>query len=157
MIEQILAFFTLDIIYLWLNFGVLPFWFVLIFFPQSKICKIFVTSIFPLLILAMINVYLIFEIYKTGYNLLDNFNLYLGFNELKDLFLDKNFIILFWIHFLSINLFCGSWIVSDSRNFNASKILIFFPLIVTYFVGPLGVIIYWIMRIFLAKSISLYD
>jgi len=157
MIEQILAFFTLDIIYLWLNFGVLPFWFVLIFFPQSKICKIFVTSVFPLLILAVINVYLIFQIYKTGYNLLDNFNLYLGFNELKDLFLDKNFIILFWIHFLSINLFCGSWIVSDSRNFNASKILIFFPLIVTYFVGPLGVIIYWIMRIFLAKSISLYD
>ena len=157
MIEQILTFFTLDIIYLWVNFGVLPFWFVLIFFPQSKICKIFVTSIFPLLILAVINVYLIFEIYKTGYNLLDNFNLYLGFNELKDLFLDKNFIILFWIHFLSINLFCGSWIVSDSRNFNASKILIFFPLIVTYFVGPLGVIIYWIMRIFLAKSISLYD
>ena len=157
MIEQILAFFTLDIIYLWLNFGVLPFWFILIFFPQSKICKIFVTSVFPLLILAVINVYLIFQIYKTGYNLLDNFNLYLGFNELKDLFLDKNFIILFWIHFLSINLFCGSWIVSDSRNFNASKILIFFPLIVTYFVGPLGVIIYWIMRIFLAKSISLYD
>jgi len=157
MIEQILAFFTLDIIYLWLNFGVLPFWFVLIFFPQSKICKIFVTSVFPLLILAVINVYLIFQIYKTGYNLLDNFNLYLGFNELKDLFLDKNFIILFWIHFLSINLFCGSWIVSDSRNFNTSKILIFFPLIVTYFVGPLGVIIYWIMRIFLAKSISLYD
>ena len=157
MIEQILTFFTLDIIYLWVNFGVLPFWFVLIFFPQSKICKIFVTSVFPLLILAVINVYLIFQIYKTGYNLLDNFNLYLGFNELKDLFLDKNFIILFWIHFLSINLFCGSWIVSDSRNFNTSKILIFFPLIVTYFVGPLGVIIYWIMRIFLAKSISLYD
>ena len=89
MIEQIFAFFTLDIIYLWLNFGVLPFWFTLIFFPQSKICKIFVTSVFPLLILTAINIYLIFEIYKTGYNLLNNFSLYLGFDELKDLFLDK--------------------------------------------------------------------
>tara|TARA_Y100000590_G_scaffold75793_1_gene83856 strand:+ start:112 stop:585 length:474 start_codon:yes stop_codon:yes gene_type:complete len=157
MIEQIFAFFTLDIIYLWLNFGVLPFWFTLIFFPQSKICKIFVTSIFPLLILTTINMYLIFEIYKTGYNLLNNFTLYLGFDELKDLFLDKNFIIIFWIHFLAINLFCGSWIVSDSRSLNASKFLIFFPLLVTYFVGPLGVVIYWIMRIFLAKRISLYD
>ena len=37
MIEQIAAFFTIEMIYLWLNIGVLPFWFVLIFFPRSNI------------------------------------------------------------------------------------------------------------------------
>jgi len=157
MIEQISAFFTIDTIYLWLNLGVLPFWFTLIFFPQSKICKIFVTSIFPLLILMAIDIYLIFEMYKSGYNLLDNFKLYLGLDELTDLFSDSNFIILFWVHFLAINLFCGSWIVSDARNFNASGFIIFLPLIVTYFIGPMGLFIYWIMRIFFAKRITLYE
>ena len=82
MIEQIYTYFTVEMIYLWLNIGVLPFWFMLLFFPQAKICKIFVTSIFPILILATIDLYLIFETYKTGFNLLDGFKLYLGIDEL---------------------------------------------------------------------------
>tara|TARA_B100001996_G_scaffold133904_1_gene101959 strand:+ start:594 stop:1031 length:438 start_codon:yes stop_codon:yes gene_type:complete len=144
-------------IYLWLNIGVLPFWLLLIFFPQTKICQIFTTSIFPLFIFSLVYGYLIFEIYKSGYNFLDNFNLYLGFDELINLFSEKNFLILFWIHFLSINLFCGSWIVKDSQKIGISKFLTFFPLILTYFIGPIGLMIYWMIRIFFAKKISLYD
>ncbi len=68
MIEQIYTYFAVEMIYLWLNIGVLPFWFMLLFFPQAKTCKIFVTSIFPILILATIDLYLIFETYKTGFN-----------------------------------------------------------------------------------------
>ena len=50
MIEQIYTYFSIEMIYLWLNLGVLPFWFILIFFPQSRICKIFTTSIIPIII-----------------------------------------------------------------------------------------------------------
>jgi len=35
--------------------------------------------------------------------------------------------------------------------------LVFFPLLMTYFTGPLGIFIYWLARIFYAKRISLYD
>ena len=80
-----------------------------------------------------------------------------GIKELLNLFSDSSFLILFWIHFLAINLFCGGWIVNDYQKFGISKILIFFPLIITYFVGPLGISIYWIIRIFYAKKINLYD
>ena len=157
MIEQIYTYFSLEIIYLWINIGVLPFWFMLLFFPQAKICKIFVTSIFPLLILSIIDLYLIFEIYKNGFNLFDVFNLYLGLDELLNIFSDKNYIILFWIHFLAINLFCGSWIVRDSQKFNIPKFLTFIPLVLTYFIGPLGIFVYWLIRIFFSKKIDLYD
>ena len=74
-----------------------------------------------------------------------------------NIFSDKNYIILFWIHFLAINLFCGSWISRDGSRLAISKYLTFFPLIVTYFIGPLGIFIYWVIRIFYAKKISLYD
>ena len=47
MTEQISTFFTIDMIYLWLNIGIIPFWFILIFFPNSKVCGAFVVSIFP--------------------------------------------------------------------------------------------------------------
>ena len=144
-------------IYLWLNIGIMPFWFILIFFPQSKICKIFTISIFPILVFSAIYCYLIYLIFQNGYDFLNNFRLYLGIKELLNLFSDSSFLILFWIHFLAINLFCGMWIVNDYQKFSISKILVFFPLTITYFVGPLGIAVYWIIRIFYAKKISLYD
>ena len=73
MIDQIYTFFSIEMIYLWLNFGVLPFWFMLLFFPQTKICRIFVTSVFPILVLTAINLYLIFEISKNGFNFFGGF------------------------------------------------------------------------------------
>ena len=157
MIEEIYTYFTIEMIYLWLNIGVLPFWLLLIFFPQTKLCKIFTTSIFPIFIFSLIYVYLFYVIFNNGYNFLDNFNLYIGIKDLADLFSDSSFLILFWIHFLAINLFCGSWIVSDYQKFNISKFLILIPLIITYFIGPLGIFLYWIIKIFYAKKISLYD
>ena len=142
---------------MWLNIGVIPFWFMLLFFPNTKICRFFVTSIFPILIFASINLYVIYEIYKTGFDLFNIFNLYLGFDELLNLFSEENYIILFWIHFLAINLFCGCWIVRDYIKIGMPKFLAFFPLIITYFIGPLGLFLYWIFRIFFNKKIDLYD
>tara|TARA_B100000586_G_scaffold156806_1_gene114145 strand:- start:125 stop:598 length:474 start_codon:yes stop_codon:yes gene_type:complete len=157
MIEQIAIFFSIEMIYLWLNIGIIPFWFILIFFPQSKICGLFVTSIFPFLILGSIYIYLFYYFFNSGYDFFEFFNLYLGLYKLGDLYENEAFLILFWLHFLSINLFCGSWIVRDSQKLYISKFLIVFPLIITYFIGPLGVFIYWLIRIFFAKRISLFD
>ena len=157
MIEQIAIFFTIEMIYLWVNIGVIPFWLILLFFPQSKICGIFVTSIFPFLVLALLYVYLLYYFYNSGYNFIENFNLYFGFFELRNLFENEAFLILFWGHFISINLFCGAWITRDSQKLFISKYLIFFPIILTYFVGPMGLLIYWLIRIIYAKRISLFD
>ena len=41
---------------------------------------------------------------------------------LFNLFENKSFIILFWVHFLAMNLFCGGWIVKDSQKFGMNKI-----------------------------------
>ena len=155
--EEISNFFTIEMIYLWLSFGVLPFWFILIFFPQSKICGLFTTSIFPFLILGSVYVYLVYYFFNTGYDFSENFVLYLGIYDLANLFEKEGFIILFWTHFLAINFFCGAWIVRDSQKYFMSKYLNLIPLIFTYFVGPVGIIIYWVIRIFFAKKINLFD
>ena len=144
-------------IYLWLNLGVLPFWFVLIIFPQSQITRVFITSIFPMLVLSLVYMYLVYISYSSGYDFLQNFKLYLGFSEISNLFENRYFLILFWVHFLAMNLFSGGWIVNDSQMFRMNKFLVSLPLIITYLIGPIGIIIYWIIRIFYAKRISLYD
>lgn len=157
MIEEISSFFTLDMIYLWLNFGVLPFWFTLIFFPNSKLCSLAITSIFPIFIFSLVYSYLFYLFFKNNYDFFQNFSLYLGIIEIQSLFSESSFLLLFWIHFLAINLFCGCWIVKDSQKFNISKYVIFLPLIITYFVGPIGLFMYWLIRIICAKRFNLID
>jgi hypothetical protein len=157
MIEQIYTYFTVEMIFMWLNLGVLPFWLVLIIFPQSQICRVFITSIFPVLILSLAYGYLVNLFFSDGYDFIRNFKLYLGLGAVSNLFTDKAFIILFWTHFLAMNLFCGGWIVKDSQKFAINKILMSLPLLLTYLIGPIGVTLYWVIRIFYAKRINLYD
>ena len=157
MIEQIYSFFTVEMIYLWLNLGILPFWFIMVVSPNSYICRVLIISIFPIFILSITYVYLIYTAYINGYDFLQNFKLYLGLKEISNLFENQSFIILFWVHFLAMNLFCGGWIVNDSQMFRMNKFLVSIPLIITYLIGPIGVVIYWIIRIFYAKRIRLYD
>ena len=157
MIEQIYNYFTIDMLYYWVNLGVLPFWLILIFFPQSHISKIFVTSIFHVFVLSGTYVFILYKSYLNSYDFIANFNLYLGLDNVSDLFSNKSFLITFWVHFIAINLFTGGWIVKDSQKFQINKILLFFPLLTIYLIGPIGLFLYWLIRIFHAKSINLYD
>ena len=157
MIEQIYNYLTIEMLYFWVNLGVLPLWFILIFFPQSQLCKYFVTSIFPIFILSGSYIFMLYKSYLNSYDFIGNFNLYFGINNLSDLFSDNSYLMIFWIHFISINLFAGGWIVRDSQKFSINKILLILPLLVTYLIGPLGLFMYWLIRIFHAKNINLYD
>ena len=157
MIEQIYAYFTIEILYFWVNLGILPFWLILIFFPSSNINKFFATSILPILLLSGVYIFALYKSYLNSYDFISNFELYLSISNLSNLFSNNLFLILFWIHFVSINLFVGGWMVRDSQKLYINKILVAFPLIITYLIGPLGVFIYWLIRIFYAKSINLYE
>ena len=157
MIEQIYAYFTIEILYFWVNLGVLPFWLILIFFPSSSINKFFVTSILPILLLSGAYIFALYKSYLNTYDFIGNFELYLSISNLSNLFSNNLFLILFWVHFVSMNLFVGGWMVRDSQKLVMNKILVAFPLIITYLIGPLGVFIYWLIRIFYAKSINLYE
>jgi len=157
MIEQIYTFFTIETLYIWVNLGVLPFWLILVFFPTSNLSKYFVTSIFPIILLSGSYVFALYKSYLGSYDFLSNFELYLSISNLSNLFTSDLFLMMFWIHFVSINLFVGGWIVKDSQKFLINKYLTALPLIITYLIGPLGILIYWLIRIFHAKSINLYE
>ena len=91
MIEQISSFFNIEMIYLWLNFGVLPFWITLIFFPQSRTCSYLVTSVFPFFLLSLIYSYLLYLFFMNGYDFSSNFSLYLSLENLSTLFTENAF------------------------------------------------------------------
>ena len=148
---------TITNIYLWINFGILPFWLLLIFLPQSRFTQIFVNSIILPVILASAYVYVLYQNFLLDEPLYNIFKLYLSLDDLYTLFSTENFLLVFWIHFVALNLFLGSWVSRDGVKYNISRSLIFIPLLLIYFTGPLGLVIYWIIRVFYAKKLGFHD
>ena len=157
MIEQIYNYFTTEMFYLWVNIGVLPFWILIIFFPQSHLCKYLATSIFPIFLLSAAYIFILYKAYLGSFDFANNFSLYLGLSSVSELFRDDYYLLMFWTHFVAVNLFIGGWILKDAQKLYVNRIILTFPLIITYLIGPIGIFIYWIIRIFYAKRLNLYD
>ncbi len=156
MINNLLSFLTNENIYLIVNWGVIPFWLLLIFFPRHQLTNFLAQSVIVPLLLAGSYVYLSHKIFLEG-NILDGFELYNGLSGLYSMFANETLLLIFWLHFLSISLFAGAWIVRDSKKYFIPKIITIPSLIFTYFTGPIGLVFYWFIRIFFAKKVSFDD
>ena len=156
MTDNLLSFLTYEKIYYIANIGVIPCWLLLIFLPNHIITKLFVKSVIIPALLSTAYILVTYQIYITE-NIFEVFGLYLGLNELYALFSNEAFLLIFWLHFLSISLFVGNWIVSDSRIFLVSRFFVIISLIITYFTGPVGLVFYWLIRVLYAKKINYYD
>ena len=156
MLIQFQEYLTFENIYLWTNFAVLPFWLMLLVIPNWKITQFFVNSIILPLILASTYTYVIYQgILEEP--IFDTFKLYFSLDNLYTVFATESFLLIFWLHFLALNIFLGTWIARDGVKYNIPISLTFFPLIFVYFTGPLGLVLYWIIRIFYAKKLGFHD
>ena len=156
MINDLLALLTFENIYLIANWGIIPFWLLLIILPNHQITNFFVQSVIIPLLLAASYTYLAYSIYLNE-NILSGFELYSGLDGLYSMFASEAFLLVFWLHFLAISLFTGACIVRDSRKYLIPKIVTIPSLTLTYFTGPIGLVFYWFIRIFFAKKISFND
>ena len=157
MLIQFIDHLTFENIYLWTNFGLIPFWLMLIIIPNSKFTQFFINSVILPLILSVTYVYIIYQTILLDESVFDVFKLYLGLDNLYTLFATESFLLVFWLHFLTLNLFLGSWVSRDGVKHNMSRGLVSFPLILIYFTGPLGLVLHWVIRIFYAKKLGFHD
>ena len=157
MLIQFQEYLTFENIYLWINLGILPFWFMLIIIPNSKFTTFFVNSVILPLILSTAYIYVIYQAILLEEPIFDTFKIYLSLENLYTIFSSESFLLVFWLHFLALNLFLGSWISRDGVKYNMPRGLVFVPLILVYFTGPLGLVLYWIIRVFYAKKLGFHD
>jgi hypothetical protein len=153
MISTLESMLTSENIYLFANWGVVPFWLLLMFIPNHTITKFFCHSIIAPLLITIAYIFVTRQIFLEG-NIFEGFNLYLGLDGLDQIYSNEALRLVFWLHFLAISLFIGSWIARDCQRNMVPKILSIPCIIITYFTGPLGVVIYWFVRIFYAKKIN---
>ena len=157
MLIQFQEYLTFENIYLYSSYGILPFWFMLIAIPNSKITQIFVNSIILPLILSTAYIYVIYQAILLKEPIFNIFNLYISIDDLYTIFATESFLLIFWIHFLALSLFLGSWVSRDAIKYNIPKKIVFFPLLLIYFTGPVGFVLYWFFRIFYSKKLALHD
>ena len=156
MINNLLDILSYENIYLIANWGVMAFWLLLIILPNHGVTNFFVQSIIAPLLLASAYSFVAYNIFLEG-NILDSFELYRGLEDLYSMFSSEAFLLVFWLHFLSISLFLGAWISRDSQRYMVPRFFVIISLILIYFTGPAGLLIYWFIRIFFAKKINFYD
>lgn len=78
-----------------------------------------------------------------------------GFSSLSDvmkLFTNEWATLAGWIHYLAFDLFVGIWEVKDAQAKNISHWFVIPCLVLTFLLGPIGFLVYSILRLFLAKG-----
>ena len=164
MLNTLKDFFTLEMIYHFANIGVIPLWILLAFLPSWNGTKVLVNSILVPLILGLAYFYVFYVYVNTSEGIFSNildkgktFELYMGIEQLKKVLSDKNVLLLFWMHFLTANLMLGAWIAADAAKNKALQFIVLVPLIFTYFLGPIGLGIYLLLRLLAAQKLKLFD
>jgi hypothetical protein len=78
-----------------------------------------------------------------------------GFGSLPDvmkLFTNEWVVLAGWIHYLAFDLFVGSWQIRDAQDRGISHWFVIPCLFFTFMFGPIGFLMYHILRAFLSKG-----
>ena len=69
------------------------------------------------------------------------------------LFKSKDWVLTGWIHYLAFDLFIGVWIFHDSLKNNIKHATIIPSLLLTLFLGPFGLLTYYIFKAIKLKKL----
>ena len=145
---------SMDLIFSLANYSVMPFWALLIFVPQHRVTEVLVHSgVAPLLLGLtytgfMINGMMVGGPEGAGMGSLEA--LMIGFS-------DPQAVVTGWVHYLAFDLFVGAWQVRDARRVGIPHLAIIIPVLLTFAAGPLGLLIYLVMRWFWKKRFTLVE
>jgi hypothetical protein len=81
-----------------------------------------------------------------------------GFNSLAGvalLFSNPWFLLAGWVHYLAFDLFIGSWEVRDAAAHGISHWVVIPCLILTFMLGPVGLLLYFVLRVSLRRQFQI--
>ena len=125
---------------------VLPGWLLLIFVPRWKwTARVIAAWVLPL---ALAVVYLFLVATHFG----DSEGGFGSLAEVSRLFQNPHNLLAGWIHYLAFDLFIGSWEVRDAQRIGIHHLLVVPCLILTFLLGPVGLLLYFVLRFALKRK-----
>lgn len=141
---------TYEIIFNIYNTGILIFWLFILVFPKSKLTQKMTN--FPWIPLVIAFGYIYFlgtsdSIFSVDFSSLSG---------LTEMFQNSNprGVAAGWLHYLAFDFWVGCWILRDSQKKGVKHAFIIFPMLFTFMLGPVGVIIYTLVLLFQKKLIK---
>ena len=133
------------------NYAVIPFWLLLIFAPRWRWTQRLVHGPVVLLLLTPIYAYMLFGYGPApkGMDLSTLYGVMVGFSA-------PNIVVAGWIHYLVFDLFVGAWETRDAQRRGVPHLWVVPCLIATLMVGPVGLLIYILIRFF-RKQVLEFD
>ena len=122
-------------------------WLFLIIVPKRPLA-LHVAGVFFPMVLALLYLYLIAMHIRGAEG---------GFGSLSDvatLFQKQELLLAGWIHYLCFDLFIGAWEVRDSQRNGIPHLVVIPCLIMTFLLGPIGLLFYFAIRSAKLRSVN---
>lgn len=138
-----------------INALVLPAWALLVFLPRSKITAAIVHSaLYPALLGG---VYVAGMIAAFGFGQSSGAVDFTSIEGVRAIFAHPNGVIIGWTHYLVFDLFVGAWIGRDAVRHSIPHLATIPCLIGAFMLGPVGLLLYVLLRFMLRKKWMLQE
>jgi len=131
------------------SYAVIPFWLLLIVAPRWEWTQRLVHSPVVVLLLTPIYAYMLFGYAPApdGTTFLSLYGVMIGFSA-------PNIVVAGWVHYLIFDLFVGAWESRDAVRRGVPHGLVIPCLLGTLLFGPIGLLLYVIVRFFHARVLE---
>ncbi len=126
-----------------LNFSVLPFWAMLIFLPRLQITEIMVHSVLMPILLGLTYAWLLATSLSGP---MPEGASFMSLAGLSKIFSVETALVAGWAHYLVFDLFIGAWQARDAQRVGLYHIILLPCLVITFLVGPIGLLLYLMVR-----------
>jgi hypothetical protein len=127
---------------------VLPGWLLLVLLPRRKWTARLVCPVVIPLLLALVYLWLVATtLGQTG----GDFGSLEGVSRI---FQNRRALLAGWIHYLAFDLFVGAWEVRDAQRTGIHHLLVVPCLALTFLLGPVGLLLYFVLRAALRGRLS---
>lgn len=137
---------NIDLLFSICNIAPIPLWILLVVAPRWKGTQIIVHSMIIPMVLAAVYLVLMATSFGDGDG---NFGSLAG---IRALFSVDEALLAGWIHYLVFDLFVGAWEVRDAQRLRINHLLVIPCLFFTLMAGPVGLLMYFILRWTLRKQ-----
>ncbi len=124
-------------------------WISLVFFPRSPLLS---RLLIPVVACGLLGILYLFLLVTNAADAEGGFGSLQG---VAKLFENKQVLLAGWIHYLAFDLFIGSWEVRDAQRNGIAHIWIVPALLLTFIVGPAGLLAYYLIRLLRTRDLEI--
>jgi len=125
----------------------MPMWLLLILLPKWKGTRFLIDYKVIPIVLSLVYAIYIFQAVQAGGGM--DFS---SLDSVMELFTKEKAVLAGWVHYLAFDLLVGMWMVNQNRELGIHQLLMAPCLLGTFMLGPVGFLLFMILRAFKLKK-----